>query len=204
MATLALAQIQQDPSIQQRVGGIQSARVSEYSKAMKNGDTFPPVVVYYDQEQDEYGGADGFHRCVAAEDAGLSEIEVEVREGTRRAALLHAVGANAAHGIRRKNADKRKAVFTLLADEEWRVWSDHEIAKQTHTTQPFVSKLRGLMKNDTLRICADGRVIDTAKIGKSRAVGLGKVWKRANEQERSQWIAEYREEIDAILSQMGH
>src|SRR6266700_5168099 len=81
MATLALAQIQQDPSIQQRVGGIQSARVSEYSKAMKNGDTFPPVGVYYDQEQDEYWLADGFQRCGAAVDAGLSEIEVEVREG---------------------------------------------------------------------------------------------------------------------------
>src|SRR5713101_5625293 len=184
METLALAQIQQDPSIQQRVGGIQTARVSEYSKAMKNGDTFPPVVVYYDQEQDEYWLADGFHRCVAAVDAGLSEIEVEVREGTRRAALLHAVGANAAHGIRRKNADKRKAVFTLLADEEWRAWSDHEIAKQTHTTQPFVSKLRSLFDGGTLRICADGRVINTAKIGTSRAVGLGKVWKKASEHER--------------------
>jgi hypothetical protein len=60
------------------------------------------------------------------------------------------------------------------------------------------------MKNDTLRICADGRVIDTAKIGKSRAVGLGKVWKKASEHERSQWIVEHREEIETLLRQMDH
>ena len=204
MAQLALERIKREPSIQQRVGGIQSARVKEYSTAMKNGDTFPPVVVYHDQERDDYWLSDGFHRCVAAKEAGLTEINADVHVGTRRAAVLHAVGANAAHGIRRKNADKRKAVLTLLTDEEWRAWSDHEIAKQTHTTQPFVSKLRGLMKNDTLRICADGRVINTAKIGKSRAVGLGTVWGKASEQERSQWVQEHREEIEALLSQMGN
>ena len=32
---------------------------------------------------------------------------------------LHSVGANATHGLRRSNADKRRAVVLLLEDEEW-------------------------------------------------------------------------------------
>src|SRR2546428_8679825 len=99
METLALEQIKQDLSIQKRVGGLQSARVREYSTAMKNGDTFPPVVVFHDQEKDEYWLSDGFHRCVAAKEAGLTEINADVQVGTRRDAILYAVGANAAHGI---------------------------------------------------------------------------------------------------------
>jgi len=53
METLALERIKQDLSIQQRVGGLQSARVREYSTAMKNGDVFPPVVVYHGEKKDE-------------------------------------------------------------------------------------------------------------------------------------------------------
>jgi hypothetical protein len=65
-----------------------------------------------------------------------------VHTGTKRDALLHAAGANETHGLRRTNLDKRKAVQTLLEDKEWREWSDREIARQTKTSQPFVTKLR--------------------------------------------------------------
>ena len=34
-----------------------------------------------------------------------------------------------AHGLRRSNADKRRAVLTLLNNEEWAKWSAREIAK---------------------------------------------------------------------------
>jgi ParB-like chromosome segregation protein Spo0J len=199
MAKLALEQITQDKSIQQRAGGLQSARVREYSKAMKNGDTFPPVIVYHDSDEDKYWLADGFHRCAAVVDAGFSEIDVNVIEGTRRDALLYAAGANAAHGVRRTNADKRKAVITLLTDEEWHQWSDHEIAKKTHTTQPFVSKLRRMTDSNALRLGADGRIIDTSKIGKSKPKPLENLWEKTSEEERYQWVEEHREEIQALL-----
>jgi hypothetical protein len=54
-----------------------------------------------------------------------------------------------------------------------------------------------------MRVGADGRVINTEKIGKSRAVGLGRVWDKASEEERSKWIVEHREEIEALLGQIG-
>jgi hypothetical protein len=199
MVTLRLDLITQDKSIQQRTGGLQSARIREYSKAMKNEDPFPPITVFHDQSQKTYWLADGFHRCAAAAAAGCTEIQAEVIEGTYRDALLHATGTNTDHGIRRTNADKRKAVFTLLTDKEWSQWSDHDIAKRTRTTQPFVSKLRHLTETGTVRLGADGRRIETANIGRSRPNPLGNAWKNTSDEERSQWVAAHRKELQTLL-----
>jgi hypothetical protein len=43
---------------------------------------------------------------------------------------LYAVGANASHGLKRTNRDKRNAVLVLLKDPEWQGWSDREIARR--------------------------------------------------------------------------
>jgi hypothetical protein len=78
----------------------------------------------------------------AYREAGEGEVPCDVRQGTQRDAVLHSVGANSAHGVRRTNADKRRAAETLLRDEEWSKWSDREIARRACVSQPFVSKLR--------------------------------------------------------------
>lgn len=78
----------------------------------------------------------------------MEEVLAEVRTGSRRDAVLYPVGANAAHGLRRINADKRRAVMTLLNDPEWATWSDGEIAKQCGVNQTTVSGYRrSLMEN---------------------------------------------------------
>ena len=100
---------------------------SEYAQAMKEGAQFPPVVVFHDGA--DYWLADGFHRIKAAEQAGVTEFPADVRQGTRRDAILYSVGANANHGVRRTNADKRAAVLLLLGDALWAAWSDAEIAR---------------------------------------------------------------------------
>ncbi|QXD15805.1 hypothetical protein GQ464_002330 [Rhodocaloribacter litoris] len=64
------------------------------------------------------------------------------KDPSRRDAILHSVGANAEHGLRRTGADKRRAVMTLLQDEEWRRWSDREIARRCRVSHPFVAKMR--------------------------------------------------------------
>ena len=61
--------------------------------------TFPPVIVF--REGDDYWLADGFHRVAARRQAGIRHIEAEIREGTKRDAVLYAAGANAHHGLRR-------------------------------------------------------------------------------------------------------
>lgn len=52
------------------------------------------------------------------------------------------VGANASHGLRRTNADKRKAVEILLNDDEWKLWSDREIARRCLVSHNFVGDIR--------------------------------------------------------------
>jgi hypothetical protein len=65
-----------------------------------------------------------------------------VRKGGLRDAILYSCGANADHGTRRTNADKRQSVSKLLEDEEWAHWTDSEIARRCHVSQPFVGELR--------------------------------------------------------------
>lgn len=113
---------------------------AEYAQAMLDWKEFPPIDVFSDGT--DYWLADGFHRVQGAKDAGLTEIKANIHEGTKRDAILFAVGANDAHGLRRTNADKRTAVELLLRDEEWSQWPDREIARQCAVSHNFVSSLR--------------------------------------------------------------
>jgi len=114
--------------------------VNEYAEAMKAGSEFPPVVVFHDGET--HWLADGYHRHAAATSAKAETITADVRQGALRDAVLYAAGANATHGLRRTNDDKRRAVETLLRDAEWSQWSDNEIARRCGVSQPFVSAQR--------------------------------------------------------------
>jgi hypothetical protein len=107
---------------------------------MTEGAKFPPVVVFTDKG--EYWLADGFHRVLAARVIGSREIEADVRVGTQRDAMLFACGANAAHGMRRTAADKRRSVFRLLGDSEWSKWSDVKIAQQCNVSHDLVGDCR--------------------------------------------------------------
>ena len=69
-------------------------------------------------------------------------ILAEVREGTRRDAILAAAAANATHGLRRTNADKRRAVLTLLRDPEWVKWSDRKIGAGRSVDHKTVAAIR--------------------------------------------------------------
>ncbi|MEX2673523.1 MAG: hypothetical protein WD294_15600 [Phycisphaeraceae bacterium] len=62
-------------------------------------------------------------------------------------AILYSVGANADHGLRRTNADKRASVETLLADDEWAKWSDNKIAKACGVSPTTVGTARSSLSN---------------------------------------------------------
>jgi len=114
--------------------------VSEYAESMAAGVEFPPVVLFFDGVS--YWLGDGFHRVAAAVASKRETISAEVYEGGYRDAVLHAVGANASHGLRRTNADKRRSVSRLLDDDEWAQWSNREIARRCGVSDPFVMALR--------------------------------------------------------------
>lgn len=119
---------------------IDADTVRDYADAMTDGATFPAITVFYDGTA--YWLADGFHRLAAAKGLGWRDIDADVKQGTCRDAILYSVGANALHGLRRTNADKRRAVECLLNDEEWSGWSDRKIAEKCGVSHEFVRCLR--------------------------------------------------------------
>jgi hypothetical protein len=140
---IPLAAMKVDPSTQQRVAGTSRPVVEDYAAAMRDGDEFPPPIVF-SADGLTYHLADGFHRIeahrIAQPDA--HKIACEVRPGDHDDALLFACGANASHGLPRSNSDKRGAVLALLNSEKWSHWSDREIARQCRVSHTLVSKLR--------------------------------------------------------------
>ena len=172
---LALADIKVDQACQARAK-MDNDTIDEYVEIMKedSDDPFPPVVVFYDGT--EYWLADGFHRRAAAERIGLLSLKVEVRQGSQRDAILHAVGANTTHGLRRSSDDKRRAVEMLLADPEWVNWSDAEIAKYCNVSDRFVSKQRRHTPN---RSESTVRKYTNPKTGQTTEMDISNIGRRA-------------------------
>lgn len=170
--SIPLSRIKLDERCQPRVS-LEQLLINEYAADMRSGDAFPPLVVFRDG--DDIWLADGFHRRYAAVDAGLAKLECEVFDGDLRDAILYSCQANASQkAARRTNADKQRAILTLLSDDEWRGWADSKIARHCVVDQETVSRVRRdhLPKSeDTKRTVERGGKVftmDTAKIGRSR------------------------------------
>lgn len=169
---LKLEQIRVNGGTQPRVN-LDDTVVMEYGQALIDGAMLPAVTVFHDGST--YWLADGFHRFFAHRKIGALDIRAEIKTGTQRDAILYSVGANASHGLRRTNEDKRKAIMTLLEDAEWKTWSDNKIAKACGVNQTTVSGYRrSLMENLSERDAqrtyttkhGTNTVMDTANIGK--------------------------------------
>lgn len=156
--SVKIAKIRMDGGTQPR-SKLYEDVVADYAEDMKQGATFPPVVIYYDGK--DYWLADGFHRVRAKEANGEKEISAEVFPGELRDAVLHSVGANAAHGLRRTNADKRRAVNRLVRDREWKKWSDREISRRCGVSHKFVGSVRAELSGTSLQIDDEESDIDS-------------------------------------------
>jgi hypothetical protein len=168
---IPIADIRRDGGTQPRVA-INTTVVDEYASNMKDGASFPPVLLFFDGT--DYWLSDGFHRLEAALSIGWIEIAAELKQGTQRDAILYSVGANATHGLRRTNADKRRAVMTLLEDEHWSKFSDREIARRCGVGNKFVGDVQRSLcseHSEKTYTTKHGTVatMNTANIGKSKS-----------------------------------
>jgi DNA repair photolyase len=147
---------------------LSESAIEDYARAMKDGLELPPIVVF--QDKGGYHLADGWHRLEAARRIGEKLITADIRKGSRRDALLYAVGANAKHGLRRTRADKRRSVQLLLDDPEWRKWSVNRIAEACNVSWDLVEDVRGHLPDpeDGERRVKRGNSIYTQKVGKRR------------------------------------
>jgi hypothetical protein len=139
MMKLKITEIELDSGLQARAMMSQPV-IDEYTEVIRNGGVMPPITLFHDGSK--YYLADGWHRLFGHKSAGFAEIDVDIKKGTRRDAILYSVSANDKHGLRRSNLDKRKAVLVLLEDFEWSEWTDVKIAEQCGVSSMFVGKQR--------------------------------------------------------------
>lgn len=139
-STIEILDIAVDSDLQPRVK-INDEVVDEYASSMQHGETFPPITVFIDGEKNWL--ADGYHRYYAAKKAGLDCLGAEFRTGTKTDALKFALSANATHGLKRSQADKRRVV--LVALREFGTLSNREIAKLVKVDDKTVGKYRERM-----------------------------------------------------------
>jgi hypothetical protein len=134
--TIPLESITLDERTQQRAGELDGDIISDYISAIKDGDIFPPVVLFFDGEK--YWLADGHYRYYAEKEFGTKEINAEILSGSLRDAILYSFGANGKHGIRRTKDDILKSVTTIKNDPEWSKWSNRTIAKVCNVSHTYV------------------------------------------------------------------
>lgn len=178
--TMRLDQLTIDKAAHTRVS-LDQSRIDDYAEAMEEGIIFPAVVVFHDGKVYRVGD---FHRVAAAIKAGLESIPVEIRKGGLRDATIYNAGSDKAHGLNKSNADKRKAVEYLLADDEWSSCSGRTIARHVGCSAPFVEKVakdggfvrpaertytdshgnQGTIRTDGIKQAAADRKVASAKI----------------------------------------
>jgi len=133
-----LDRIEMDTSIQCRAQ-IDVALVNEYADRMAEGADFPAVVLFGTAAKAWIG--DGWHRVLGAKQTGAETIRADLSPGGRAEALKHALGANAVHGHRRTNADKRRAVEIAL--REFPRLSSNALSKLCGVSDMLVTTVRG-------------------------------------------------------------
>lgn len=167
MKTIKLESIRIDGGTQSRVE-LNQEYVSELAEAMQANTDVPPVIVFFDGSTNWL--ADGFHRYFASKKAGFKEINADVRKGTQEDAILFAVGANAQHGLRRTNADKRKSVEMLLALPKWKTASSRDVAEQCGVSNFLANEIikRLLESNSRTVVGRDGRSYNTTNLSTNK------------------------------------
>jgi len=137
MKELLIESVRTDGGTQSRVK-IDEAYVAELVEFVEAGVQLPPIDVFHDGT--DYWCADGFHRVMAYSRLGRRTIMAHIRKGTKDDAVWASCGANAAHGLKRTNDDKRKAVEMALAAHP--EFSDRAIAEHCKVSKQLPSNVR--------------------------------------------------------------
>ena len=216
---IPLTAIVADPRAQPRET-IDDKTIEDYAEAMRNKAKFPPVLVFTEDAKTFYL-SHGFHRFGGAKFAGKDTIDADVRKGGLRGAILYACGANADQetvGLRRTNVDKRRAVLTLLRDEEWGKKSMAWIAKQARVAKSYVHGLKkenaGVLKNTSTVTGQDGKEYPARKSPKkgkkepakeAQTEGAGKEQKHKGQDVAvDNLLAGIKDRIASLKAEMDH
>lgn len=185
---MRLTEITIDPSLQMRVK-MDETVIHDYAQAMLRGDKFPAIVVFTDGKNNYLG--DGNNRYFAAKQAGIPELEAEIREGGYDAAFEYSLTANDKNGQRYSSADKRKAVMKALAYAKYEGLSNREIADKCGVSHPFVAKIKdamGIEKSEVIKTVQNGKEV---------------LMRNTKDQFKKEEVDEPEEE-DTVLTELSH
>jgi len=203
---LRLSQVTADPGLQPRTE-CPMETIEKYARQAedgvqlrgKRGDEYP--VVFHDPS-DTFWLADGFLRFEAYGMAGKRTEWFRVHEGTRRDALLYAVGCNDAHGLPRGNADKHRAVQLLLEDPEMADWPNRKIGRYCAVSEFLVRTVREEMAEAAILSQAAGDGPIAGKVPMPLDIARGKAMRRLTSLVKLlgqyQELAEARELLGAV------
>lgn len=184
MKKLNLDAIRLDGETQARVA-LDSTQVAEYAEAMRDGDKFPPIVVFHDGS--DYWLADGFHRYHATKQIGHASIEAEVKVGTVEEAQIFAFGANAKRGLSTNHEDNRSIIIRMLNHPISKGWTNAEIARHVGVSKMTVGRVKASLEPKTTKAPADTKKTYQRKDGKQVTIDTSKsATKKAKQEEPPQ------------------
>lgn len=151
---VALGAIRLDGGTQCRAA-LDMDHIEALVEAIDGGVSLPPLVVFHDGS--DFWLGDGFHRYHAMQRLERREAWAKVLSGTRSDAIRYALSANSTHGLRRTNADKRRAVEIAL--KEFPSLSSQELSRVCAVSHVFVEKVRRVEQPEAAdRVGRDGKV----------------------------------------------
>ena len=138
--SVAVRELQVDPSLQPRVGGVDADHVRTLEEMP---DSWPPLKVV--RRLGSYLLVDGFHRLEAARNLGLESVQVEVVEVPPDADLHElAYALNVNHGRPLSLADRRAFAERILRGQPH--LADREIARRCGLAANTVGAIRGRLE----------------------------------------------------------
>ncbi len=178
---LRATEIRLDGGTQPRAG-VDPKHVQELAADVENGAVLPPLDVTYDGAH--YWLWDGYHRLAAWRKLRGDGVLVDVRvhQGSQADAQWASYAANRAHGLRRTNEDKARAVQAALKHPNGASRSNREIGRYLGVDEGTVRHWREKLEAGaeippvTQRTGADGKTYDTSGIGaakQARAASFG-------------------------------
>jgi len=128
--------------------------VDDYAESLALKAVFPPIDVFKCGRG--YILADGWHRVYAFRKAKKKSILAEVHEGDEGACLRFCLQANQSHGLRRTNADKKRAV--KLALKQFPDMNESEAAKLCGVSHTYVAKIKSALDEEKAHAATNGGV----------------------------------------------
>ena len=148
--------------------------VKEYAEKMRDGEKFPPPVVFCDGSHNYLSA--GFNRVMALKSNGHVEIECEVINGTIEDAQDYAWKSNNDHGAPLTAEEKREIIRKALKTKRYSESSNNELAKEFKISSMTVGRVRIAMQEESKEEQPKERkykdkngnekIMDTSKIGK--------------------------------------